>query len=124
MSQWLITMVGFAAGCLAVGWSAWWVRGSLANVAAGVDRARIDDVGQQLAERSMEVAALQAQHGQAVDRLWAETELAGSFKSLSDKALKSGNHAILDLAKAMLQTFQEGVKGDAGACRQRGNGVF
>jgi DNA recombination protein RmuC len=147
MSQWLITMVGFAAGCLAGGWSAWWVRGSLANVAAAVDRARIDDVGQQLAERSVEVAALQAQHGQAVDKLGAEAErrvraetqlaevsraaeeklgllrqaeaaLADSFKSLSAEALKSNNHAFLDLAKATLEKFQETAKGDLEARRK------
>ena len=45
----------------------------------------------------------------------AETVLADAFKSLSADALKSNNQAFIDLAKATLEKFQEGARGDLDA---------
>ncbi len=45
----------------------------------------------------------------------AETVLADAFKALSADALKSNNQAFIDLAKATLEKFQEGARGDLDA---------
>ena len=42
----------------------------------------------------------------------ARLKLADAFKALSAEALKSNNQSFLDLAKAALEKFQEGAKGD------------
>ena len=42
----------------------------------------------------------------------AQQRLSDAFKALSSEALKSNNQAFLDLAKATLEKFQEGAKGD------------
>ncbi len=42
----------------------------------------------------------------------ARQKFADSFKALSAKALYSNNQSFLDLAKATLEKFQEGAKGD------------
>lgn len=42
----------------------------------------------------------------------AQTALANSFKALSADALKSNNQAFIELAKATLEKFQEGARGD------------
>jgi len=42
----------------------------------------------------------------------AQASLSDAFKALSSEALKSNNHAFLDLAKTTLEKFQEGARGD------------
>jgi DNA recombination protein RmuC len=42
----------------------------------------------------------------------AQSALADSFKALSADALKSNNQAFIELAKATLEKFQEGARGD------------
>ena len=42
----------------------------------------------------------------------AQTKLSDAFKALSSEALKSNNQSFLDLAKATLEKFQEGARGD------------
>ncbi|KAF0221151.1 MAG: hypothetical protein FD174_649 [Geobacteraceae bacterium] len=42
----------------------------------------------------------------------AHVKLSDAFKALSADALKSNNQSFLDLAKATLEKFQEGAKGD------------
>jgi DNA recombination protein RmuC len=42
----------------------------------------------------------------------ARQKLSDAFKALSAEALKSNNQSFLDLAKATLEKFQEGAKGD------------
>jgi DNA recombination protein RmuC len=42
----------------------------------------------------------------------AKAKLLDAFNSLSSEALKSNNQSFLDLAKATLEKFQEGAKGD------------
>ena len=42
----------------------------------------------------------------------AQAKLSDAFKALSSEALKSNNQSFLDLAKATLEKFQEGARGD------------
>jgi DNA recombination protein RmuC len=42
----------------------------------------------------------------------AQKKLADAFKALSSEALKNNNQSFLDLAKATLEKFQEGARGD------------
>jgi DNA recombination protein RmuC len=42
----------------------------------------------------------------------AQAKLSDAFKALSAEALKSNNQSFLDLAKATLERFQEGARGD------------
>ena len=42
----------------------------------------------------------------------AQQKLSDAFKALSAEALKSNNQSFLDLAKANLEKFQEGARGD------------
>lgn len=48
----------------------------------------------------------------------AQASLSDAFKALSSDALKNNNQSFIELAKATLEKFQEGAKGDLEA-RQR-----
>jgi DNA recombination protein RmuC len=72
-------------------------------------RERIATLDTQLAE---ERKTLQEQRN-LLDE--ARTALSDSFKALSADALKSNNQAFIELAKATLEKFQEGARGDLDA---------
>jgi len=42
----------------------------------------------------------------------AQKKLSDAFRALSAEALRSNNQSFLDLAKAALERFQEGARGD------------
>jgi DNA recombination protein RmuC len=136
----LITLIGG-------GLAAWWVRGLLAKTAAAALEARLASAEQQLAEKTREIEALRAEQARsaqalreeserrvaAEERLAAErraaeeklrlleearTALSDAFKALSAEALQSNNQSFLDLAKATLEKFQEGARGDLEARRK------
>ena len=99
-------------------------------------RARDDDATRLTTElaatktRLAEVEALKAQadttlageRASATERIKALTEaherLTSEFKALSADALKNNNTAFLELARATLEKFQEGAKGDLAARQQ------
>lgn len=66
--------------------------------------------------------ALSADRAAATERIKSLTEaherLTSEFKALSADALKNNNTAFLELAKATLEKFQEGAKGDLAARQQ------
>jgi DNA recombination protein RmuC len=74
----------------------------------------------QLAERGaklVEVETRSVEERKAADEKLtlvrqAETALSDAFKSLSADALKSNNQSFLELARATLEKFQEGAKGE------------
>ncbi len=89
--------------------------------------ARVPKLEADLTEREGELSRLKAtlaglESGMAEERKSAEeklailnkaeTALADAFKSLSADALRSNNQAFIDLAKATLEKFQEGARGD------------
>ena len=75
---------------------------------------------QESASREAQVArletALDAERRAAAEKLRlldeAQARLADAFRSLSSQALESNNASFLHLAKATLERFQEGAKGD------------
>jgi DNA recombination protein RmuC len=99
-------------------------------------RARDDETARLTAElaaakiRLTEVESLKAQadtalageRASASERIKALTEaherLTSEFKALSADALKNNNTAFLELARATLEKFQEGAKGDLAARQQ------
>ena len=99
-------------------------------------RARDDEAARLTAEltaaktRLAEVESLKAQadtalaseRATATERIKALTEaherLTSEFKALSADALKNNNTAFLELARATLEKFQEGAKGDLAARQQ------
>src|SRR5260370_4913446 len=62
----------------------------------------------------MRVSEAEREQGQEKIQLLndAKQALSDSFKALSNDALRSNNQNFLDLAKATLEKFQEGAKGD------------
>lgn len=66
--------------------------------------------------------ALAAERASSTERIKALTEaherLTSEFKALSADALKNNNTAFLELARATLEKFQEGAKGDLAARQQ------
>lgn len=66
--------------------------------------------------------ALASERASATERIKALTEaherLTSEFKALSADALKNNNTAFLELARATLEKFQEGAKGDLAARQQ------
>jgi len=66
--------------------------------------------------------ALAGERASASERIKALTEaherLTSEFKALSADALKANNTAFLELARATLEKFQEGAKGDLAARQQ------
>ncbi len=82
--------------------------------------ARLEQRDDQLARQREKIATLEtrlAEEHKALEEQRkhlreAQTALADSFKALSADALKSNNQAFIELAKATLEKFQEGAKGD------------
>lgn len=72
--------------------------------------------------RAQADTALAAERATASERIKALTEaherLTSEFKALSADALKNNNTAFLELARATLEKFQEGAKGDLAARQQ------
>lgn len=66
--------------------------------------------------------ALSSERASATERIKALTEaherVTSEFKALSADALKNNNTAFLELARATLEKFQEGAKGDLAARQQ------
>ncbi|HAM32916.1 MAG TPA: DNA recombination protein RmuC [Deltaproteobacteria bacterium] len=90
---------------------------------AGRERALVEAAR---AESAAQVAALaerlQGQERLAEEKLSllsdARERLKEAFQALSAEALRSNNRSFLDLAKASLETFQEGARGDLDTRRQ------
>jgi DNA recombination protein RmuC len=97
------------------------------RAAAEARAARVPELAAELERRSAELSDLKAklagleaavteERKSATEKQAilskAETVLADAFKSLSADALKSNNQAFIDLAKATLEKFQEGARGD------------
>ena len=90
---------------------------------AGRERALVEAAR---AESAAQVAALaerlQGQERLAEEKLSllsdARERLKEAFQALSAEALRSNNQSFLDLAKASLETFQEGARGDLDTRRQ------
>lgn len=87
----------------------------------------VTDREEQLSRMQEDNAALQAKVSGLVTKLQeeqkaveeklavlnsAQLKLSDAFKALSAEALKSNNQSFLDLAKATLEKFQEGARGD------------
>lgn len=90
-------------------------------------RRSAERVVEQLAQAQAEITALKAQRVELETRLGEERraaeeklalleearqKLSDAFKALSADALRSNNQSFLELAKATLEKFQEGAKGD------------
>jgi len=84
---------------------------------------KLEDCNQQLSAHKARVATLELElaneraslkgEREVLER--ARTTLSDSFKALSADALKSNNQAFIDLAKATLETFQEGARAELAA---------
>ncbi|MFT3867146.1 MAG: DNA recombination protein RmuC [Nibricoccus sp.] len=74
------------------------------------------------AARAQADTALAAERASSSERIKALTEaherLTAEFKALSADALKNNNTAFLELARATLEKFQEGARGDLAARQQ------
>jgi DNA recombination protein RmuC len=133
-------MNSFSIGVLSLlagGVIAWIVRAAMAKAAVASAEARLaaaEDVARripelerkldereaQVREQSNRVADLQAriegERKSATEKLAllneAQQKLSDAFKALSGEALKSNNQSFLELARATLEKFQEGARGD------------
>jgi DNA recombination protein RmuC len=101
---------------------------SLAAVQAAAERVpqlerRLEECNRELTQQSTDIAILRTQLDEERKTLAAQRELldqsratlADSFKALSSDALRSNNQSFLELAKAALEKFQEGARGDLDA---------
>ncbi len=85
--------------------------------------AKLEQRDQQLRQSETRIATLDTQLIEQRNALeeqksllqQAQTALGDSFKALSADALKSNNQAFIDLARATLEKFQEGARGDLDA---------
>jgi len=126
MADVLYLLLGAVVGAVI---AALWLRGKgVAEVAALRERAaNLEKRGEELkterdglAARVAQVATLettlQKEREAAAEKLTiindAEKKLREAFDSLSAKALSANNQQFLDLAKATLEKFQEGARGD------------
>ncbi len=81
---------------------------------------KLDELRQELSKAGAKIAELQtrlAEERKAADEKLAtyndaQTKLSDAFKALSSDALRNNNESFLKLAKATLETFQEGAKAD------------
>jgi DNA recombination protein RmuC len=91
--------------------------------------AKLEHRDEQLRQHESRVATLAAQlveQRKAIEEQkallqQAQTALGDSFKALSSDALNNNNKAFIDLAKATLEKFQEGARGDLEARHQAVN---
>ena len=128
-------LIAFAAA-IATALVVWFLANSRQATLRERLRSRDDEAARLAAEltaaktRLAEVEALKAQADTALageratasERIKALTEaherLTSEFKALSADALKNNNTAFLELARATLEKFQEGAKGDLAARQQ------
>jgi DNA recombination protein RmuC len=80
-----------------------------------IDRLRSDNVGQGVRVAEL-TTRLEEERRSAAEKiaLWdqAQSKLADAFKALSAESLRHNNQSFMDLAKATLEKFQDGAKGD------------
>jgi DNA recombination protein RmuC len=136
MGEAVLVLVALIAG-LAIGWFIWGRKHGTASdelrvetgrrAAAEVNAGRVPDLEAKLAERERALtdarvklseleARLSEERKTADEKLAilndAQQKLTDAFKALSSEALKSNNQSFLQLAKATLETFQQGAKSD------------
>jgi DNA recombination protein RmuC len=102
----LMLLVGIGVG----GFSMWLLR--RAQVEHAYDRGKSEGE----IERVTLATTLQQERNQTAEKLAvlddAQKRLSDAFQALAAEALKSNNQQFLELAKAKLEAFQEGAKGD------------
>ena len=82
-------------------------------------RTRLSEIENQKSKIENELASERASSGERIKALSeAHERLTSEFKALSADALKNNNAAFLELARATLEKFQEGAKGDLAARQQ------
>jgi DNA recombination protein RmuC len=91
------------------------LRGRLSDADAMLERLRGEHANQ--GARTAELTTrLEEERRTAGEKLLlldqAQAKLADAFKALSSEALRHNNQSFMDLAKATLEKFQEGAKGD------------
>jgi DNA recombination protein RmuC len=108
-------VVGFALGALAVWFLARGVQASAPALRAQLDALQADNSRLQ-SELATSQTRLEDQRQAAQEKLAlleeARQKLSDAFKALSADALRSNNQSFLEIAKATLEKFQEGAKGD------------
>lgn len=97
----------------------------LAGVGADLGRARGEAASRQARSAELEATLAAERHAAAeklllLEQMQADSQvrLADAFKALSSEALASNNASFLHLAKATLERFQEGARGDLEQRRQ------
>jgi DNA recombination protein RmuC len=143
MNEWFAAGLGLLAGA----GLAWWARGTKAGTDGAVAASRLEAAGGKISEQQQALDAatgeltrareaqaslrttiaeletrLAEERRSAADKLAllndAQARLTDAFRALSAEALKSNNQAFIDLAKATLEKFQEGARGDLEARRK------